>query len=82
MKKLLFLLAIWHLSLVAYAQLTVEKIMQDPIKWIGTSPSNIYWSEDSKTIYFSWNPDKNKGDSLYKISLTDKKPVKVSPDER
>lgn len=66
----------------APTELTVEKIMQDPAKWIGTSPSNVFWSEDSKTIYFSWNPDKNKGDSLYKVVLPDKKPLKVSPEER
>lgn len=88
MKKFLpFLLAVF-LCQNSYSQiLTVEKIMQDQSKWIGTSPSNIFWSEDSKTIYFSWNPDKNKGDSLYKIVLADKItpngiPVKVSPEER
>ncbi len=62
--------------------LTVEKIMQDQSKWIGTPPSNIFWSEDSKTLYFSWNPDKNKGDSLYKFAFPDRTPQKVSPVER
>lgn len=63
--------------------LTVEKIMQDPKMWVGTSPSNPFWADDSKTIYFSWNPTAAKGDSLYKISLTgDRKPQKVSPAER
>lgn len=62
--------------------LTIEKIMRDPVQWIGTAPSNPFWSEDSKTIYFSWNPEKAKGDSLYKITLPDTKPIKVSPQER
>lgn len=63
--------------------LTIEKIMQDPKSWIGTSPSEIFWSEDSKTIYFNWNPTKAKGDSLYKITLTgDRKPLNVNPSER
>ncbi|KAA9349912.1 S9 family peptidase [Larkinella humicola] len=63
--------------------LTVEKIMQDPKGWIGTSPSGVFWAEDSKTIYFNWNPTKAKGDSLYKIPLTgDRKPVKVAAAER
>ncbi|OIN59671.1 alpha/beta fold hydrolase [Arsenicibacter rosenii] len=63
--------------------LTVEKIMQDPKTWIGTAPSGVFWSEDARTIYFNWNPDKAKADSLYKISLAgDRKPVKVSPVER
>ncbi|GAB3895256.1 prolyl oligopeptidase family serine peptidase [Spirosoma agri] len=68
--------------------LTIETIMQDPKVWIGTSPSNPYWSDDSKTLYFNWNPDKNKSDSLYKVSftgtrtLTPSQPQKVSPAER
>ncbi len=57
--------------------------MQDPKSWIGTSPSDVFWSEDSKTIYFNWNPTRAKGDSLYKIALAgDRKPVKVSPADR
>ena len=36
--------------------LTIKKIMSDP-KWMGTSPSDIYWSEDGNKIYFMWNPD-------------------------
>lgn len=69
-------------------QLTVETIMQDPKVWMGTSPSNPYWSDDSKTLYFDWNPERAKSDSLYKISftsgktLTATKPLKVSPTER
>jgi len=61
--------------------LTVEKIMRDS-KWIGVSPSNIYWSEDSKSIYFNWNPDNNPGDSLYSYSIGSKATVKVSPEAR
>ena len=64
-----------------YAQktgtLTVEKIMRDPKQWIGTAPSNVRWSEDSKTIYFDWNPDRNLSDSLYAYTLADKKIVRV-----
>jgi dipeptidyl aminopeptidase/acylaminoacyl peptidase len=82
MKKLLFLA---FLSISSYAQqlapLTVEKIMRDP-KWIGVAPSNIFWSEDSKQVYFNWNPDRNQGDSLYTISLTNRTPQKVSASVR
>jgi dipeptidyl aminopeptidase/acylaminoacyl peptidase len=69
-------------------QLTVDAIMQDPKVWMGTSPSNPYWSDDSKTLYFDWNPDKNKSDSLYKVTfragktLTASQPQKVSPVDR
>ncbi|QMW04508.1 alpha/beta fold hydrolase [Spirosoma foliorum] len=76
---------------VARPQLTVETIMQDPKVWVGTSPSNPFWSDDSQTLYFSWNPERALGDSLYKVtftrlakgkSLTASQPVKVSPVER
>ena len=82
MKKIILLLLI---SSTAYAQqlapLTIEKIMRDP-KWIGVSPTNVLWSEDGKQVYFNWNPEKNTGDSLYAISLTNKTPQKVSAAER
>ena len=74
-------------------QLTVETIMQDPKDWVGTSPSNPFWSEDAKTLYFSWNPARNNpapSDSLYKVTFTAGRgktpvaslPTKVSPAER
>lgn len=83
MKKLLLLLLTNLLLKPLFAQqpLTVDKIMADP-KWIGVSPANLFWGEDSKTIYFSWNPEKTKGDSLYAATFTDKKPFKVSPQIR
>jgi dipeptidyl aminopeptidase/acylaminoacyl peptidase len=79
MKKILFLMLVGFASHAqTLSPLTVEKIMRDP-RWIGVAPSNIFWSEDSKQIYFSWNPDKNQGDSLYTISATNRVPQKVSP---
>ena len=50
--------------------LTVEKIMRDPAQWLGTSPSSISWAEDGKAIYFNWNPEKARRDSLYRIAPT------------
>jgi len=61
--------------------LTIEKIMRDP-KWMGVSPSNVYWSDDSKKLYFDWNPDKADHDALYAITPANLKPEKVSVDER
>jgi dipeptidyl aminopeptidase/acylaminoacyl peptidase len=58
-------------------KLTIEKIMRDP-KWIGTSPSGVFWSNDGNRLYFLWNPDKATADSIYYISSTDKTPVKAS----
>jgi hypothetical protein len=63
------------------APLTVEKIMHDP-KWIGTSPSDIFWSPDGDKLYFEWNPEKATSDSLYFITLKDHHPQKVDPSER
>jgi dipeptidyl aminopeptidase/acylaminoacyl peptidase len=66
----------------AFAQtkpvLTVEKIMRDPAQWIGTSPSNIHWAENSKQVYFLWNPEKTRQDSLYVVDTGSKKISKVS----
>ena len=84
-KKICFALvsfvAIASWSQPSLDKLTVEKIMRDP-KWIGTSPSNVFWSPDSKTIYFSWNPVNAAGDSLYKATLQNPVPVKVEKPER
>ncbi|RYZ31088.1 MAG: S9 family peptidase [Chitinophagaceae bacterium] len=61
--------------------LTVEKIMRDQ-KWIGTSPSNPYWSADGRYLFFQWNPDQSMSDSLYYITLTDKTPRKATVEMR
>lgn len=70
--------------------LTVEIIMQDPKNWVGTSPTNPFWSDDNQTLYFNWNPEKATSDSLYKVTITAGRgsslvassPTKVSPTER
>nr|WP_242922211.1 prolyl oligopeptidase family serine peptidase [Pontibacter liquoris] len=61
--------------------LSVEKVMRDT-KWKGTSPSNIFWAEDGKKIYFDWNPEGNRQDSLYSVSADGKNLKKVSATER
>ena len=57
--------------------LTVEKIMQDP-KWIGSSPSNVFWGPDGKSVYFSWNPVGKIADSSYVYTLGSKEPQKAT----
>ena len=80
MKKIFTLLLIANTT-GAFAQkldtLTIEKIMRDP-KWIGVSPSNIRWSDDSKKILFSWNPDKTGTDALFSVTPLNTKPERVS----
>jgi dipeptidyl aminopeptidase/acylaminoacyl peptidase len=56
--------------------LTVEKIMKDP-KWIGVSPSNVFWSPDSKSVFFSWNPQNKASDSVYSFSVGASEPQKA-----
>jgi dipeptidyl aminopeptidase/acylaminoacyl peptidase len=61
--------------------LTVDSIMQDS-KWMGTSPSNPFWSEDGKRIYFNWRRDGDIADSLYVIEATGGAPKRVTLEER
>ena len=58
-------------------QLTVEEIMQAPEKFIGTSPSRVNWSKDSKNIFFYWDPDGNGEASAYQISKDGGTPEKI-----
>ncbi len=58
--------------------LSVEKIMRDP-KWIGTSPSGVFWGFTGKTVYFFWNPDKALSDSLYQYDLQNHQITRPSP---
>ena len=80
MKRIIFFLFLASpLAIIAQdsGSLSVEKIMRDP-KWMGVSPSNINWDENSKHIYFNWNPENLKEDPMYQISSDLRKPLKVS----
>jgi dipeptidyl aminopeptidase/acylaminoacyl peptidase len=82
-KKIFLLQSLLWISSLAHAQtpLSVDYIMRDP-KWMGTFPAAHFWSSDSKQIYFSYNPEKNPTDSLYKIEpAAGAKPMKVSIQE-
>ncbi|HXS56410.1 MAG TPA: prolyl oligopeptidase family serine peptidase [Hanamia sp.] len=79
-------LAFLFIPAMMYAQpkldtLTVEKIMRDP-KWIGTSPSDPFWSADGETLFFKWNPESAQSDSLYYISKENKIPVKATVSQK
>lgn len=75
MKK--YLIFFLLLSAAAKAQqlapLTVQKIMRDP-KWMGTAPTNYRWSADSKTVFFSWNPENKDKEQSYMVSVLTNKP--------
>lgn len=55
--------------------------MQDP-KWIGASPSSPYWSVNSDTLFFSWNPDNAPSDSLYYITIKNTSPQKATVEQK
>lgn len=80
MKKIFTLILIAACT-QAFAQkldtLTVEKIMRDP-KWIGISPTEINWSDDSKKVYFDLDPHNGAPAELFSVTPTGTKPLKVS----
>ncbi|WP_430895984.1 MULTISPECIES: alpha/beta fold hydrolase [unclassified Paraflavitalea] len=83
MRKLLFGLASLLIAGSSFAQLgplSVEKIMKNP-QWMGTQPSAPEWSNDSKTLYFNWNPTSGPADSVYFISTTNLSPSQLSGKE-
>ncbi len=77
---LFLLLLTTPLIFAQQSELTVEQIMQDP-SWMGTFPSNVRWSEDSKTIFFNYNLQKDPSDSLYRISLNNLSGIEKVPFE-
>ena len=65
--------------------LTIEQIMQGE-KFVGYLPGNIRWSADSKTLYFSWNPNGEVLRYDYKLNIneqgTSSSPVRVTVEEQ
>ena len=64
----MFIVKIQGQPLPNTSTLSIEQIMLGE-KFVGYLPDNIAWSDDSRSIYFSWNPD---GDTLrgnWKISV-------------
>ncbi|MCB9299328.1 MAG: S9 family peptidase [Lewinellaceae bacterium] len=61
--------------------LTIEQIMQGD-RFVGYLPDDIHWSEDSKRIYFSWNPEMDTLSSLYQVDVESKRvPKRVELEE-
>ncbi len=84
MKKLftpLLLLVFAGASAQKLEKLTVEKIMRDP-KWMGVSPSNIRWSDDSRKVYFNWNPKNEDRDGMYYVTTANLKPQDLNLADR
>jgi dipeptidyl aminopeptidase/acylaminoacyl peptidase len=57
-------------------ELSVQKIMREPA-WIGHSPDNFYWGENSGQLFFNWNPENNPEDSLYAYVLSENEIIPI-----
>jgi len=62
---------------VTKPNLSIEKIMLGE-KWVGVSPSQLFWAEDNSRLYFKWNPENRDLSELYSISPGNKQPQKVT----
>ncbi len=57
--------------------LSIPTIMQGE-RFVGYLPENVFWSLDSRHIYFSWNPEQDTLRSLYRVSVEGGTPEPVS----
>lgn len=62
------------------SKLDIAQIMQGE-KFVGFSPNSIRWSEDSQTIYFSWNPEQDTLRSWYKVGMNGEAPQALPLEE-
>ena len=82
MRQLILLLLLFTFNL-STAQtenksvLTIDQVMQGE-DFVGYLPTDIVWSDTSKAIYFSWNPDNDTLRSTYKVDIASKKIDKLS----
>lgn len=89
-KSVLLLCLLSCFSILARAQnlpvennstLTIPQIMQGE-RFVGFLPEGIFWSDDSETIYFSWNPEMDTIRSLYKSNTRARTPQPVELEEQ
>lgn len=61
--------------------LSIPQIMEGE-RFVGFLPEGIFWGADSKTIYFTWNPEMDTIRSLYKSDTRGREPQLVGSEER
>src|SRR5688572_26488194 len=61
-------------------QLTVDSIMRGP-DLVGSAPSAVRWSGDSRSIYFEWQWPGEKESSTYVVARDGGEPRKLSAEE-
>lgn len=79
--SLVFYSSVFAQSIDNQSTLSIPTIMEGE-RFVGYSPRNIRWGEDSKTIYFSWNPDMETLRSTYKINIKGDKAEQVTAAEQ
>lgn len=52
--------------------LTIDRVMQGEA-FVGSLPEQIRWADNSKAIYFSWNPDQDTLRSTYRADIATRK---------
>ena len=60
------------------SKLTIKEVMQTD--YTGHSPKSIRWSQDSKQLFFYWNPGNAKKDSAYQITTKNLTPERIDPE--
>lgn len=76
-----FLAQAQNLPVENNSTLTIPQIMQGE-RFVGFLPEGIFWSDDSETIYFSWNPEMDTIRSLYKSNTRARTPQLVALEEQ
>ncbi|GAL78384.1 dipeptidyl peptidase IV [Algibacter lectus] len=57
--------------------LSIDEIMQGD-DFVGYLPTRVSWADNSKSIYFSWNPDNDTIPSTYQVDIKSRKISKSS----
>ena len=85
MKKITFLFVLLAFATISLAQnkssLSLTEIMKGD-HFIGHVPERIAWSDNSRDIIFSWNPEDELLSSQYKTNINGDQPQKMSLEER
>ena len=71
----------WAQDAGAPQPLTLEGIARDAEEWVGSSPSQVRWSQDGESLYFMWNPEAADIPDLYVVSRDGGTPQKVPSEE-
>ena len=81
MKRAAIIFALLGFAILVFSQnaskLSLKEIMKGH-HFVGHLPQNIYWGENSRIIYFNWNPEDQLVDDLYQTDITGSAPQKVT----